>query len=340
MSLILLLIACQQPAPPPAPAPTPAPSLAPGLAFRDPVTATGLCEPSALAPDGAVLRALDDDRKKQVFSLSPGGGAASKARRRQGGEPYRLNDAEAVAVAGEARWWVTSHSRNKRGERDETRERLVRTDRSGLVVEATHTLAGLREALSTPLCPDCAVPTGFEALPSKAGGLDIEGLAVSGDGALMVGLRGPLTVDGRALVIALPPEGLDDTRVSGAWALDLGGRGIRSLERIPGEDTYILIAGPTARSGAFSLHRWTPGAPPVALGPIPLPAPGTAPEGLAIVSASPAQVDAFIAYDEGSRVEAAQAGSAEPLKCDDLLDGSPAQAALVYARLAALRWSR
>jgi hypothetical protein len=90
------------------------------------------------------------------------------------------------------------------------------------------------------------------------GGLNIEGLAATPDGQLLIGFRNPLP-DGRALVVPLenPAEVVDGRRakLGDALELNLGRRGIRSLELIDGK--YLIVAGPTAEEGSFALYRWT-----------------------------------------------------------------------------------
>ena len=50
------------------------------------------------------------------------------------------------------------------------------------------------------------------------------------------------------VVVGAGPIGL-------AMALDLGRRGIRSIERIG--ESYLIVAGPTADRGSFALYRWS-----------------------------------------------------------------------------------
>src|SRR5438094_602992 len=77
------------------------------------------------------------------------------------------------------------------------------------------------------------------------GALSIEGLASTPDGALLIGFRNPITDDGKALVARLKNP---DQVVAGQPAefgkpitLDLGGLGIRSMERRG--DEYLIVAG-------------------------------------------------------------------------------------------------
>lgn len=96
----------------------------------------------------------------------------------------------------------------------------------------------------------------------------IEGMCAGPDGSLLIGLRSPL-IDGRALIIPMrnpeqvivgePPEFGPPTQ------LDLGGRGIRSIEndarpRTAARRGYVICASPTAgadrASGDFGIFEW------------------------------------------------------------------------------------
>ena len=52
-----------------------------------------------------------------------------------------------------------------------------------------------------------------------------------------------------------------------AIVLDLGKRGIRSIDLVPGTRDYLIVAGPPgpAKSGTFALFGWRMGKPPVPL---------------------------------------------------------------------------
>ena len=82
--------------------------------------------------------------------------------------------------------------------------------------------------------------------PAKAkGGLNIEGLASTPQGALLIGFRNPLS-EGRALLATLlNPNGVlggEAARFADPVLLDLGGLGIRSLERVKSQ--LLIVAGP------------------------------------------------------------------------------------------------
>jgi hypothetical protein len=109
----------------------------------------------------------------------------------------------------------------------------------------------------------------FAELPGKDNGLDIEGLAVTGD-RIYLGLRGPV-LRGWACILELRVEaagGLTTGRALklrgnpdplGKHFLDLGGLGVRDLMR-DGDD-LIVLAGPTMiLDGPVLLLRWPGGA--------------------------------------------------------------------------------
>jgi len=105
---------------------------------------------------------------------------------------------------------------------------------------------------------------GFLSIPGKDNGLDIEGLAVSGD-RIFVGLRGPV-LRGWAIILQVAvdfkePDGLTLRNIGPAGRfykkhfLELDGLGIRDL-CIDGSDLLIL-AGPTMTlEGPVVVYRW------------------------------------------------------------------------------------
>lgn len=97
----------------------------------------------------------------------------------------------------------------------------------------------------------------YLALPSKEGGLDIEGMLVRGASAFL-GLRGPL-IDSFAVVVelALSDRLKKGVSIAHVHFLALDGLGVRGLARW-GKD-ILLIAGPVADSKTpFRLHLWRP----------------------------------------------------------------------------------
>jgi hypothetical protein len=117
------------------------------------------------------------------------------------------------------------------------------------------------DLLTTALAKDPAIGA-FVSIPSKDNGLDIEGLAVSGN-RIFLGMRGPV-LRGFAVIVEIAvadsgPGALKLTPLGSApyrrHFLDLAGLGVRDLV-IQGKDILIL-AGPTmVLDGPVFIFRW------------------------------------------------------------------------------------
>lgn len=232
----------------------PAPEGPSDLVFR------GASDASAAVwgPDGRLWVADDEGTVLQTWD--PSGGAP--------GAPMDLGlgkdeaDLEGAAAIGDRRWWIGSHGRNKDAKARPARQVFLETDATGHVLGKTNLLPAF---LALP----GAGPALTAAEPSapKEGGVCVEGLAASPDGALWIGFRSPLSADGRAWVVRLArPE----AALSGPPAfdapiqLDLDHRGVRSMEWDAGRQLYWIVAGPPGKVGDFALYSWTgPGAPPL-----------------------------------------------------------------------------
>jgi hypothetical protein len=97
----------------------------------------------------------------------------------------------------------------------------------------------------------------FLKLPSKEGGLDIEGLLVTG-GRAYLGLRGPL-IDSVAVIMEIDlSEALaDGVSITHQHFIGMNGLGVRGLA-MWGKH-ILIIAGPVADApGPFSLFSWRP----------------------------------------------------------------------------------
>lgn len=179
------------------------------------------------------------------------------------GESRVETDIEAAAAIGSRIWWIGSHSRNARGELQTSRQRLFATD---IVAGDPPTVVPVgtpyRDLLRDLTEARALAPWGLAAAAQRAaeaeGGLNIEGLAATPDGRLLLGFRNPVR-EGRALVVPIDnPEGLlagERARLGAPIALDLGGRGIRSLDLVGMH--YYIVAGPIADVGTFALYRWS-----------------------------------------------------------------------------------
>ena len=245
----------------------------------EPLSFDGMCDASAaVALDDTHFVVADDERDTlRVYALgTPGQVSELNLTNYLGnfnkkGEP-KEGDIEGAARRGDKIVWITSHGRNKDGETKVFRFRLFETDIVGGVgvsQSTTPAYAGLHDDLLqyARLHPELGLAEA-EPNPPKKGGLNIEGLADAGDDGLLIGFRSPLVnVDQRAIV--LPLLGITPMLQGGGSAqfgepvlLDLGKRGIRSMEKI-GEQIFIL-AGPSAENNgdegaelSFALYVWS-----------------------------------------------------------------------------------
>jgi hypothetical protein len=174
------------------------------------------------------------------------------------------SDIEGSAAIGERVFWIASHGRNSKGKVREERYRFFATD---IVAESTP--PSLKPAgspylhlLDDLLAADNLKSLGLDAASRRApeadGGLNIEGLAAMPTGGLLIGFRNPI-VDTKALLVPLenPQEVINGHRakLGPPVLLDLGNRGIRSIERVG--DSYLVVAGPAADEGSFALYKWS-----------------------------------------------------------------------------------
>lgn len=180
-------------------------------------------------------------------------------------------DLEGAARIDHLIYWIGSHSRNKR-----ERQRLFAT--TIIESEAVPTVKPLSAPPYTDLLHDLLAEPKFAALhldkaakkhdPEEKGAVNIEGLAATPDGHLLIGFRNPLYGMGkksRRKAIVIPiinPRAVvergEKPVFGNALFLNLGGRGIRSIERVG--DRYLIIAGPFdsgKRDGKdFTLYAW------------------------------------------------------------------------------------
>ncbi len=167
------------------------------------------------------------------------------------------SDLEAAARIGRRVYWISSHSlpKGKVGQRISAKEEAKRRClflATEIVAEAggvTLKQVGYR----TDLAAAFLQAAGPDVDPAE---LNIEGMAATPEGGLLIGLR--TTMAGQAVILHLKnPKAVAKGRKPAFGSqvrLDLGGSGIRSLEDV-GAD-YLLIAGPQEDAGSFALYLW------------------------------------------------------------------------------------
>jgi hypothetical protein len=173
------------------------------------------------------------------------------------------SDIEGAASVGTRTYWITSHARNSRGKARQDRHRFFATE---VIPGHPPSLRPVGEPYTRLLndieASDALKPyrlVDASRLAAEAeGGLNIEGLAATPDGRLLIGLRNPLPHQ-HSLVIPLqnPAELIEGKRAKFGTPieLDLDRRGIRSITLVG--SAYLIVAGPTADRGSFALYRWS-----------------------------------------------------------------------------------
>lgn len=236
----------------------------------------GTCDASAAVALGTDHFVVGDDEVDTLFVYRRGAPdpvnkvdlAAFLGNRSQDGA-VREADIEGAARIGDRIYWIASHGRNSSGKVRETRRRFFATD---IVKTASGPSVKPAAAPYTALLDDIVAEgkrqdgnrpkLDFEAAsklaPEEDGGFNIEGLAASSGGQLLIGFRNPLP-GGHAIVLPMtnPADVLKGTAATfgKAMRIDLGQRGIRSLEHVANE--YLIVAGPHDDGSNFTLYRWT-----------------------------------------------------------------------------------
>lgn len=227
------------------------------------VTFSGICDGSAAVKlaDDQILVAYDETNT--LFGFKTNGG--SPTARIDYGSLLNLQsndevDLEGAVVEGDRIWWIGSHGLNGDGEEAPNRRLLFATNvpNSSLnTLELTDKPIDLLPILlESSEVANILTDEVLKRKP-KEGGLNIEGLAETGTGDLLIGLRSPLSGNdgrsGNALVVQIQPQA-DTFTVVRTTSLDLGNRGIRDIVR--DGDRYQIVAGPVESGGEFALYAW------------------------------------------------------------------------------------
>lgn len=175
----------------------------------------------------------------------------------------REYDFEGAARVGDRIFWITSHGPNKEGEARPDRYRLMATNVQGVPAPGPaygglfNDLAGDKRLEHLRL-PDLV------STPPEKGGLNIEGLARTEDGSLLIGLRSPLDQNKAVLIPLLNGEQLalgteTKAKLGDPRTLDLGSRGIRDIVFWQKMNVYVIVAGSATDAENFALFSWAIG---------------------------------------------------------------------------------
>lgn len=215
----------------------------------------GLCEASAGAfiDDSHFAVASDETNTIQIYrrgTTQPTGPGIDL----ENFTSFDKSDIEGAARIGDRVYWISSHSFNSKGE-DKPKRKLFFATRI-VLVGGKPSIEGVGspvKSLRDPLATVAGV---------KPGELNVEGLAATPQGGLLIGLRAPLR-NRQAIVVPFrnPAASVGSgTRPEFAdpLLLDLGGFGIRSLEYVGRANLqYLIVAGPMSEQvEGFALFRW------------------------------------------------------------------------------------
>lgn len=230
-----------------------------GITASEPFVYRGMRDASAAAALGADRFVVANDERNQLKIYCRGEATALGEVDLSvflGTKVDKESDLEGAATIGDRIYWISSHGRNKKGEFQERRHRFFATElRHGQLVPSGAFYARLLDdMIAAPQLRPYRLDLAAGKMPEEPGAFNIEGLAATAQGGLLIGLRNP-----SALLIPLlnPAEVIQGNaaRFGQAIALDLGGLGIRSIELV--DDQYLIIAGPRADQGQFALYQWS-----------------------------------------------------------------------------------
>ncbi len=233
---------------------------------------TGMCDASgAVALDAGHFAVADDEANViRIYRTEPAGPPAQAfdlSAFLQVDPRKPETDLEAACWLGDKVFWIGSHGRNRAGKFRPNRDFLFaisfRKTASGfqLVPEGQPYHHLLDDLLRDPRLQPFQLAEGSERAPKLPGAVNIEGLAGTPDGHLLIGFRNPVPA-GRALLVPLlnPTDILAgaEAKLGDPLLLDLGGRGVRDIARW--HDGYLIAAGPAGSVGDFVVYAWAGGA--------------------------------------------------------------------------------
>jgi hypothetical protein len=234
---------------------------------------TGCCDASAAVAvtDDLLVVANDEDNILRVYSrkrLGPPLSTTDLTVFLNPGKKSSEVDIEGAAQIGARIYWISSHGRNARGKERESRHRLFAT-----AVSVTNGTAELKpignfyakllgDIERDPRLNPFGLGRASLWAPKTEGALNIEGLAATPKGHLLIGFRNPIP-RGKALIVRLlnPGEVIfgKPAEFGEPLLLDLGGLGIRSLEFWRERDRYVVAGGASDGSPVSRLYQWSGG---------------------------------------------------------------------------------
>lgn len=231
----------------------------------------GACDASAatrIAGTSCFVTASDEDYVLRVYDSGKPGFPIGEVDVTGFLDPVNKNkepDIEGSAQVGNRIYWIGSHGRDKDGVEQESRQRLFATEVQIVAGRPElHTIGIpykqlLRDLSNAPELTELGLAHAAGLPPEAAGGLNMEGLASTREGHLLIGFRNPIP-RGQALIVSIqnPSDvvmGTSSARVGRGGLLDLGGRGVRAIEPTT-DGKYYILAGSFDDTRNFALFWW------------------------------------------------------------------------------------
>jgi hypothetical protein len=235
----------------------------------------GICDASGAVAldDNRFIVANDEDNHLKVYSANESGAPLQIIDINDyfPNNPKKKEvDIEAAAKLNGLNYWITSHGRNKDGERKPLRHQFFANkinDFCKLTLEKegnSYTQLVFKDMFLDERLKKYKLEKAEELAAKEEGGLNIEGLTATPNGDLLIGFRNPIP-EGKALILPLtnPLELIqkEEKEVKASFGepieLDLGGLGIRSIEYWQAYQVYLIIAGAYDGSDKFALYWWS-----------------------------------------------------------------------------------
>ena len=235
--------------------------------------------------DDLLVLVSDEGRSIQVLKREAGGGyraSESHVRSLSDGPGDTEIDLEGVAWGQRYVYAIGSHSRKRKSVSADKRSAKNNRDRLFQIVDepsrdqffrfvigddGTIDQSSIKSLSLRGVLANHPILELFQAIPGKENGIDIEGVAVGDGDKVYIGFRGPVLRGGYALVLVATIDESKSGALSvevkekkGLRLLNLGGRGVRDIARLPspGDELYFLVlAGPVGDGPAsYIVYQW------------------------------------------------------------------------------------
>lgn len=236
-----------------------------------PTTYTHTCDASAavaLDLDRFVV-ASDEDNVLRIYSRSHPGPPISRVDVSSFLKLTKKSheaDLEGAARIGNRIFWISSHSSSASGNANPNRQRFFATDvrttneETTLVPVGAPYVALLYDLIREPKFSRFNLARATQTNPKKSGTLNIEGLAATPEGHLLIGFRTPIPKRKALLVPLINPNAVLEGKPASfgeAILLELNGLGIRGFDYHAGR--YWIIAGHYDNKVPARLYSWAGG---------------------------------------------------------------------------------